>query len=123
MRLILPLLALLACNNTPTSSGPPAAAEPLVPAATEPVTQAPADAPAEPGALACDSAAPQRCNTDADCACGVDRASGACAFGTAACIDTGRQCPDFCSGITGTMQLVCEQGTCAQRLGAPPSPK
>jgi hypothetical protein len=55
------------------------------------------------------------CRTDQDCACGIDRATGACAVGPASRIDTGRQCPDFCSGIDGRMRTVCEQGRCVQR--------
>jgi hypothetical protein len=55
------------------------------------------------------------CQSDHDCACGLDRASGACAFGPVARIDTTRQCPDFCGGISGAMRVACDRGRCVQR--------
>jgi hypothetical protein len=47
----------------------------------------------------------------------VDKKTGRCARGLARDIDPGRQCPDFCSGITGTLRTVCEGGRCVSRLG------
>jgi hypothetical protein len=55
------------------------------------------------------------CQSDHECACGVDRSDGRCAFGPAARIDTTRQCPDFCGGISGAMRVACDRGRCVQR--------
>ena len=54
------------------------------------------------------------CKVDADCVCGTDKETHKCAFGPAARIDTGRQCPDFCTGIAGRMKIACVEGTCRQ---------
>lgn len=52
------------------------------------------------------------CRTDADCACGVDKKTGECAFGNKAYIDTSRQCPDFCTGIAGNLRIKCVNNLC-----------
>ena len=52
------------------------------------------------------------CTDVSDCACGTDRATGGCAVGRVECIDTGRQCPDFCTGIAGTFRLACVDRRC-----------
>lgn len=74
----------------------------------------PVSAPTTRGPMTCDLSAPLACRVDADCACGSSLKDGACAFGTAACIDTDRPCPDFCSGIDGKLTVVCQKGQCAQ---------
>jgi hypothetical protein len=56
------------------------------------------------------------CATDADCACGTDTGTGQCAFGNKSCIDTSRQCPDFCTGIHGQFVLKCVRSECTQTL-------
>lgn len=55
------------------------------------------------------------CSADRDCACGVDRSTGACALGPTTRIDSNLQCPDFCTGITGQLHVVCERGRCVQQ--------
>ena len=53
------------------------------------------------------------CKSDADCACGTDRATGSCAVGRAECIDKAHACPDFCGGIDGRSRTACVEGACA----------
>jgi hypothetical protein len=66
--------------------------------------------------VACQGAAAKSCVLDLDCACGVSRTSGNCAYGRSVCIDTSKQCPDYCAGIGGDLHLVCVEGTCKQLL-------
>ncbi|GBD34277.1 hypothetical protein HRbin34_00607 [bacterium HR34] len=56
------------------------------------------------------------CQSDADCACGVDKETGKCAFGNKNFIDTSKQCPDFCSGITGQFIIKCVNNICTPTL-------
>lgn len=74
-------------------------------------TPRPGESPV-PQATACTKA----CETDADCACGTDTGTGQCAFGNKSCIDTSKQCPDFCSGIHGQFVLKCVRSECTQTL-------
>jgi hypothetical protein len=55
------------------------------------------------------------CITEADCACGKSTTTNQCAFGNRQYIDTTQQCPDFCSGITGRLKLVCKNNICVQQ--------
>ena len=89
-------------------SDPPAASVQQAPVAAATGT------PGINGPLTCDPQNPQKCRIDADCACGSSLGDGKCAYGTAACIDTEKQCPDFCTGITGAMVIACKSGTCVQ---------
>lgn len=104
--LSVPLALLLACNGSVTPST----------AMTEqtPTGAAPPLDPGAPGPLTCDPADMLKCRIDADCACGSNLATGACAVGTAACIDTTKQCPDYCTGIDGRMSVRCQTGQCIQ---------
>ena len=52
------------------------------------------------------------CETDADCACGTDIDTGACAVGNKKYIDAKKQCPDFCSGIAGNLNIRCVDNKC-----------
>lgn len=116
------LLFALGCGGEATTT--PAVTEPTpeTPAAEAPATEAPATEPtsqtppSDPGTgpLTCDAANPLTCRTDADCACGSSLSTGACAVGTAACIDTTKQCPDFCTGIDGRMTVKCQASVCTQ---------
>ena len=104
------LFACTGADAPPVSAADPSSAstpEPAPPAATPP--------PSNPtGPLTCDPANMLTCRTDADCACGSNLASGACAVGTSACIDTTKQCPDFCTGIDGHMTVTCSASQCVQ---------
>jgi hypothetical protein len=73
-----------------------------------------AHGPVDPGGGASCSTA---CKSDTDCACGTDKATGACAVGRVECIDTARQCPDFCAGIDGRMRTACVAGACTTTRG------
>lgn len=52
------------------------------------------------------------CESDNDCACGVDKETGECAFGNKEYILEIKQCPDFCSGVGGNMRIKCVNNTC-----------
>ena len=52
------------------------------------------------------------CNSDEDCACGVDKQTGKCAYGNKIFIDTSKQCPDFCTGIAGNLRIKCVNNVC-----------
>ncbi|MEM2768558.1 MAG: hypothetical protein QXL50_01370 [Candidatus Pacearchaeota archaeon] len=52
------------------------------------------------------------CQTDSDCACGVDKETRECAFGNKKYIDTSKQCPDFCTGIGGNLGVKCINNSC-----------
>ncbi len=57
------------------------------------------------------------CQTDDDCACGVDKETGKCAFGNKNFIDTSRECPDFCTGIAGNIRIKCVNNLCTPQIG------
>ncbi|MEM2713956.1 MAG: hypothetical protein QXE64_02570 [Candidatus Pacearchaeota archaeon] len=57
------------------------------------------------------------CETDSDCACGVDRETKQCAYGNKVYIDTSMQCQDFCTGIHGAFKLKCINNLCTMVLG------
>ena len=70
---------------------------------------------------ACDRAAANFCEKDGDCVCGgKDLATGECFIGNieyyGSCVDKTKDCPDFCSGITGEMRLKCEKNSCVQYM-------
>ena len=54
------------------------------------------------------------CRMDEDCACGVDIETGDCFYGNKNYVDTGRQCPDFCTGIAGNLAIECINNVCTQ---------
>ena len=54
------------------------------------------------------------CTSSSDCACGADKETGDCAFGNKEFIDVSVQCPDFCSGIAGHLELKCIENRCIQ---------
>lgn len=56
------------------------------------------------------------CNTDEDCECGVHIKTGECFYGNKEFVDTNvsRLCPDFCSGISGTLEIRCINNKCKQ---------
>ncbi|MEM4358108.1 MAG: hypothetical protein QW244_02020 [Candidatus Pacearchaeota archaeon] len=56
------------------------------------------------------------CQTDDDCACGVDKETGKCAYGNKNFIDTSKQCPDFCTGIAGNIRIRCINNLCTAVL-------
>jgi len=121
------LLGLVACENavTPPTAAGSATSTPTVTVTPAPASGAPTESPAPVasppessagGASPPASAGPSRgpCRSDGDCACGVSRKSGACAYGLASEIDATKQCPDFCSGIAGNLRTVCREGACAK---------
>jgi hypothetical protein len=54
------------------------------------------------------------CDTDEDCACGADKITGNCFYGNKEYVDTARQCPDFCTGIGGNLEIKCNNHKCEQ---------
>ena len=59
------------------------------------------------------------CESDADCACGVHKTTRECYIGHKNNVDTSvnadEVCPDFCSGISGKLQIKCVLGVCTQQ--------
>ncbi len=56
------------------------------------------------------------CQTDFDCACGVDKETGKCSFGNKNFIDTSKQCPDFCTGFAGNIRIKCVNNLCSPQI-------
>ncbi|MBU1975003.1 MAG: hypothetical protein KKG59_01215 [Nanoarchaeota archaeon] len=52
------------------------------------------------------------CETEDDCACGVDIDDGECFVGNKDYVNTDESCPDFCTGITGNQRTRCSEGVC-----------
>lgn len=55
------------------------------------------------------------CEQDTDCACGRHKTTGDCFFGNKNYVDTGKQCPDFCTGIAGNLEIRCVSNECTQK--------
>lgn len=70
----------------------------------------------------CSADAPNFCDDASGCACGVHKETRGCFYGQAGFVDTTRQCPDFCSGIAGHLEIVCESHKCAQVQREPVAP-
>ena len=54
------------------------------------------------------------CREDADCTCGINVITKECDYGIAECINELQQCPDFCTGIAGNLEIVCKDNQCVQ---------
>ena len=54
------------------------------------------------------------CSSDADCACGVHVDTNQCFYGNRNYVNTNKICPDFCTGITGHLEIKCNRGKCVQ---------
>ncbi len=54
------------------------------------------------------------CVQDDDCACGRNIKTGKCFYGNKDYVDTKQQCPDFCSGIAGNLEIKCVSNKCSQ---------
>lgn len=52
------------------------------------------------------------CNLDSDCACGVNKETRDCFLGNKNYVDTLVQCPDFCTGIAGNLEIKCINNEC-----------
>lgn len=52
------------------------------------------------------------CTQVSDCACGTNTVTKQCAVGKKEYIDENKQCPDFCTGIGGTLRSACENKVC-----------
>ncbi len=69
-----------------------------------------------------DLAKAEYCNADVECICGgIDKFSGKCFIGNIAYydryVDSSKQCPDFCSGIAGNLEVKCVDNKCIQTVG------
>lgn len=53
------------------------------------------------------------CEIDSDCACGKD-IEGNCFIGSKELVNTSDQCPDYCTGIAGNLEIKCINNTCTQ---------
>ena len=56
------------------------------------------------------------CQQDSDCACGRHKTTGDCFYGNKNYVDTGKQCPDFCTGIAGNLEIRCVNNECIQKI-------
>lgn len=56
------------------------------------------------------------CSTDSDCACGIHKIDKNCFFGNKQYVNTdpALACPDFCSGVGGSLTIKCVSDKCAQ---------
>ncbi len=54
------------------------------------------------------------CKADSDCACGANVNTGDCFYGNKDFVDTAKQCPDFCSGVAGKLEIKCAGNECVQ---------
>jgi hypothetical protein len=54
------------------------------------------------------------CDTDDDCACGINKTTRSCFYGNKDYVDTMQQCPDFCTGIGGNFEIKCINKECKQ---------
>jgi len=54
------------------------------------------------------------CREDTDCTCGKNVITKECDYGIAECINELQQCPDFCTGIAGNLEIVCKDNQCVQ---------
>jgi len=54
------------------------------------------------------------CQKDEDCVCGVEKKTRKCSFGNVKYIDKSIRCPDFCTGITGKLKIICVSNICQQ---------
>jgi hypothetical protein len=62
----------------------------------------------------CSVESPLYCEKDSDCACGTDKETGDCAYGNEDYINEKKQCPDYCSGIAGNLEIKCIENRCSQ---------
>ena len=60
----------------------------------------------------CAALTQSNCVTTADCACGVHKETRECFYGNKEYVDTAAQCPDFCTGIAGNLEIVCSENRC-----------
>ena len=54
------------------------------------------------------------CEATMDCACGTHIGNGECFYGNAKFVNVSKQCPDFCTGIAGNLEIKCLNSTCTQ---------
>lgn len=57
--------------------------------------------------------AERSCKLDSDCACGVNIRTQECFYGNKNYVNA-KQCPDFCSGFAGNLQIKCVSNECRQ---------
>jgi hypothetical protein len=73
------------------------------------------DAPIYSSASIKDKVGEKFCRDDYDCVCGRSIAEGNCAYGNRDSINTAEQCPDFCVGIAGNLEIKCVNSECMQQ--------
>lgn len=54
------------------------------------------------------------CRTAEDCVCGTKINTNECFFGNRKYVNVEKQCPDYCTGITGRLMIGCVDGLCQQ---------
>lgn len=59
------------------------------------------------------------CDYDSDCSCGTNTKTGECFRGNKKYVNESKQCPDFCSGISGNFVTVCQNNECTYARDSP----
>lgn len=54
------------------------------------------------------------CTKDDDCGCGIHKTREECFYGNKKYVDMTKNCPDFCSGLSGNLELRCINFECTQ---------
>ena len=54
------------------------------------------------------------CTEDDDCGCGIHKTKEECFYGNKKYVDLTKNCPDFCDGIAGDLELRCIEFECTQ---------
>ena len=54
------------------------------------------------------------CTEDNDCACGIHKNTEQCFYGNKKYVDMTKNCPDFCDGLAGDLELRCIEFECTQ---------
>ncbi|MFH1221459.1 MAG: DUF333 domain-containing protein [Candidatus Micrarchaeota archaeon] len=62
----------------------------------------------------CSPERPNYCEKDYDCACGVQKTTQDCFYGSKDFVDVTKQCPDFCTGIANHLEIKCIKNQCTQ---------
>ncbi len=59
------------------------------------------------------------CFADSDCGCGRSKLTGECFYGNKNFVNTSEQCPDFCTGKGGNLDIKCINSECIQVQKSP----
>jgi hypothetical protein len=63
---------------------------------------------------ACRDKMDKYCNEDRDCGCGRNINTNDCFYGSKELVNANEQCPDYCAGIAGNLEIKCINHECSQ---------